>query len=1235
MSATMTGAQAQSAITPDTTLGGESSVVTRDVLIRGILSDRIDGGAQRGANLFHSFQQFNVSAGRGAYFATINPEIANIIARVTGSSRSEILGTLGTLSNQPVNLFFINPNGILFGPQATLDISGSFLATTASALQFGDLGAFSAGTREPPSALLTVDPTALFFNQLTAGRIVNQSVSPIAGGLFPVGLRVPNGQTLTLVGGDVQVEQGGRLSAFGGRVEVGSVAGLGIVQLGSDGRLRFPDDLGRGNVTLSEFSVIDVSLNDGGGVGITAGDISLLDNSQILGGIFSGLGAEDSRAGNLTLNALGTLRLAGGSSLENNVGSNAIGTAGDIEVAANQILLTEGAQITASTLGRGNAGNVLLQVGDRLLLDGARTAIFSSVEENAVGNGGRLGIETGSLVLSNGAQLIASTSGRGDAGNIEIRARDGILLTGARTIIFSEVRPGAVGNGGTLQIEANTFTLAEDAALTASNVLAEGNAGQIILRVRDRISIKNGPIFANTISSVAGQGGNILLEAGSLFMSNEPGRRNLVNLGALTAGRGDAGNITIRVRDRMVLDNSSILTGVNEDAEGNGGTIRITTDSLVLRNRSQIGPATLGQGNAGNVVIRARDRVVLRGGSSMLSVVGPLATGQGGNIQLSTGALLLGTGSLLASSTLGQGDAGDVIVRARDRVVLGNESRIFTNVEPRGIGQGGSLNIRTNSLFLSNGAQLIANTLGQGNAGNIQVTATGTVRLQGINQETGRSTAFLANTTEGAGGRGGSIVVRADRLQVQDAAVIFAQSRNNRRGGNVQLRVNQFNATGGGQVIANATRRGRAGNIVLDAGQIQLSGRDTTLASRREKFGTAVANVGNGESGLFADTQPNSRGQGGSITVRGGSLQLSDRATISAQTAGRGDAGDINIAIRGGTQLSNSNITAAGRFAAGGSITLRTSSLNLTGNAAITAENTGGRTAGNITLNVGDRTLLSNSNITAASRREAGGNITLNTGSLFLTERAAVTAESTGRGAAGNIRVNVGDRFQMRDSAITTQAPNSAGGDIVINGDRALSSIILLEGDSDITTNSRGNGGNITIGGAGVVAFDDSDIISRSQDSRGGNITLSPFFSETNPLGRADNFDGNNQVDLNASGRAASGQITTPDTSGIQNSLTPLADASVDEGRLLANSCVVRDRRSGRFIITGADGLPQRPGNNSFPSFPTGDVQPLPEATPEPLPQSRFWQPGDPIVEPDGVYELADGRLVMSRECGT
>lgn len=228
----------------------------------------------------------------------------------------------------------------------------------------------------------------------------------------------------------------------------------------------------------------------------------------------------------------------------------------------------------------------------------------------------------------------------------------------------------------------------------------------------------------------------------------------------------------------------------------------------------------------------------------------------------------------------------------------------------------------------------------------------------------------------------------------------------------------------------------------------------------------------------------------------------------------------------------------------------------------------------------------------------------------------------------------MGDRLQMSDSGITTRAPRSSGGNIEINtGDFASRSVTLLEGDSDITTDSQGDGGNITLGGAGVVAFDDSDIVSRAAEGRGGDITLSPFFSETNPPGSAADFDGNDQVDLNASGREASGQITTPDTSSIQNSLTPLTDASVNENQLLANSCVVRDRQSGRFIVTGSGGLPYAPGDTSLSPFPTGDVQPLPETAPEPALQNRSWRPGDPVIEPQGIYELTDGRLVLSREC--
>ncbi|MFQ3629766.1 MAG: filamentous hemagglutinin N-terminal domain-containing protein, partial [Cyanobacteriota bacterium] len=182
-------AQAQ-AILEDGTLGAESSVVTRDVLIRGILSDRIDGGARRGSNLFHSFEQFNIDAGRGAYFA--NPAgVEAIFSRVTGGNPSNILGRLGVLG--AADLYFLNPNGILFGPASSLDLQGSFLATTASAFQFGNAGFFSATAPEAPSSLLTVNPSALFFNQVAAGAIVNRSVTPISpGSTFLVGLRVPN-----------------------------------------------------------------------------------------------------------------------------------------------------------------------------------------------------------------------------------------------------------------------------------------------------------------------------------------------------------------------------------------------------------------------------------------------------------------------------------------------------------------------------------------------------------------------------------------------------------------------------------------------------------------------------------------------------------------------------------------------------------------------------------------------------------------------------------------------------------------------------------------------------------------------------------------------------------------------------------------------------------------------------------------------------------------------------------
>jgi filamentous hemagglutinin family protein len=141
--------------------------------------DQINGGATRGTNLFHSFQEFNVSEGRSAYFT--NPAgIENILTRVTGTNPSNILGTLG-VSGGNANLFLINPNGIIFGPNARLDVGGSFVASTASSIKFADGTEFSAVNPSAPPLLTISVPIGLQFNG-TEGDIVvqdsNQTPTP-------------------------------------------------------------------------------------------------------------------------------------------------------------------------------------------------------------------------------------------------------------------------------------------------------------------------------------------------------------------------------------------------------------------------------------------------------------------------------------------------------------------------------------------------------------------------------------------------------------------------------------------------------------------------------------------------------------------------------------------------------------------------------------------------------------------------------------------------------------------------------------------------------------------------------------------------------------------------------------------------------------------------------------------------------------------------------------------------
>lgn len=212
-------------IVPDDTLGEESSQVIEN--FNELPVEVITGGAQRGQNLFHSFQEFNVSEGRGAYFNSPNVDVQNIFSRVTGSNPSEIMGVLGTFGESNPDLYLINPNGIVFGENSSLDVGGSFTATTADGIEFSEGGFFSAVT--PGESLLTISvPLGLQFGS-TPGSIVNRSFAQDETG-ENVGLQVPTGKNLSFIGGKVSFEAG-KATASGGNINIGGLSESGTVTL--------------------------------------------------------------------------------------------------------------------------------------------------------------------------------------------------------------------------------------------------------------------------------------------------------------------------------------------------------------------------------------------------------------------------------------------------------------------------------------------------------------------------------------------------------------------------------------------------------------------------------------------------------------------------------------------------------------------------------------------------------------------------------------------------------------------------------------------------------------------------------------------------------------------------------------------------------------------------------------------------------------------------------------------
>ncbi|MCL1474281.1 filamentous hemagglutinin N-terminal domain-containing protein, partial [Argonema antarcticum] len=626
-------------IVPDNTLPVNSTLTFSNN------SFTIEGGTEVGSNLFHSFEQFSIPTNGTAYFNN-TLTIQNIFSRVTGNSTSNIDGLIRV--NGVANLFLINPNGIIFGPNASLNIGGSFLASTANTLLFKDGAQFSATNPQVPPLLTVNIPVGLQFTG-TPGAISvqgsghNFSVDPETGKVTrngsAIGLTVNPGNTLALIGGDVTLT-GGNLTANGGRVELGSVVNGQLSIVDSNGKITIDQAENAnnyGDIQLLGASAIDVSGN-GGTVQVQGRNISLYDGSTILT-----ITKAEERGENLTVKASDTVEL--------------VGTTAD----------------------------------DRLF----RSSLLSQAQGE--GKAADLTIETGKLIIQ-GGEAAASTFGAGDAGNIIVRARDAVQLTGIETDgqltsgLFSLVNPDATGNGGNLTVETRQLTV-KNGAQIATTTFSDGQGGNLTIRASDSVELTGGTIaidpfaelpYPSGLFSLAvgfGQGGNLTVETGRLIVSDA------AEISNTTFSAGNAGNLLIRASDSVkVSTNGGISTQVNqEEATGNGANLTIETKQLIVQDGGQITASTFGVGAGGTLIVRGieeegistaneAESVELIGispdgfPSGLFAITG--GTGAGGNLIINTRRLIAENGAQAAASTIGEGLGGTVTVNASESVQL-------------------------------------------------------------------------------------------------------------------------------------------------------------------------------------------------------------------------------------------------------------------------------------------------------------------------------------------------------------------------------------------------------------------------------------------------------------------------------------------------------------------------------------------------------------------------------------
>jgi filamentous hemagglutinin family protein len=669
-------------VIPDATLSRPSQVN------RSGNTQVITEGTIAGQNLFHSFQRFSVRRGESASFRGIAPDTENIITRVTGNSISKINGVIEALQSDgrvsAANFFLLNPNGIIFGEDASLNLGRSFLATTGDRLQFADGTEFRADGASP---LITVStPIGIQFGH-DPGAIRNAAIANLVqddfGRPLQGGLQVQAGETLALVGDRLDIA-GGVMIANGGRIELGSVGGNSFVRLRETnpgwildyGAVRSFQDIKFSGVALLDISDT-LELPTGSGSWQLQGRNIVLDENTIFTSQTNGAGN-----GKDGLIRAEELQLTGRSFIS--FLTEGTGRSGSLRIGVDRLVMDEGSQIGTLTNGGGEGGRLRLRAAESIDLRGAATTtntfLFTTIfaqagtQASPTTRAGDIRITAPNLRLESGAQISTSTFGAAAAGDLTIAANQvdlrGILLqpngdplvsADGRlypTGLFTDTDTNVSGNGGNLLLTTDRLSLREGAFLQ-TNTEGSGRSGNLTIRARDFVQV--------TGTTPDGQFPSTLFAASG-------GVPNVPGFGAVTA-TGQGGRLDITTRRLQVADGGAIaVTSINPDLSGVGaGNLRVQAEVIELDNGRLLSDSA--SGNGGNIRLQTRSVLALRNGGQVSATAGVSdRPGNGGNIAIGSGFIIaspLQNNDIIANSFEGRG--GNINIDGRG--ILGLEAR--------------------------------------------------------------------------------------------------------------------------------------------------------------------------------------------------------------------------------------------------------------------------------------------------------------------------------------------------------------------------------------------------------------------------------------------------------------------------------------------------------------------------------------------------------------------------------